>query len=285
MTYDEVSKDQRFLGKIASLACGYNGGIDAFATMAKNHGVVVPEERAASIVKAYRESNPQITSFWKEVGAAMLSAIRNPGSVVRLSTCDVSYQVKQLAGYLNLVTTLPSGRKLYHPEPEITRGVAFRRGTSKVVMWSEGTSFGSMYSTLFDDAHESPREFLEENYQTVLKMFPKDTGQLQAWVADRVTYYGEFQGQWGRRVTHGGVGTENLAQAIAGDFLTAGCVRAEKAGYEIVMVIHDQSISQYAPEKGQSPEEFTRIMCVLPPWAPDFPLVAETTVVPFYTKS
>ena len=112
----------------------------------------------------------------------------------------------------------------------------------------------------------------------------KDTGEKRNWEVNVITYWGQRSAIWCRVETHGGTIVENICQSLAGEFLTLGVVRAERAGYETFMVVHDQALSRYEPEKGQSTEEFTRLMCELPPWAPDFPLEAKTDIVDFYTK-
>lgn len=238
--YEQITKDQRFIGKVAALACGYNGGEAAFAIMAKNYSVDVEPKKAREIVKLYRENNPEIPRLWRAVGDAMKNAIRNPGETFRVPTCNVTYTVKRFAGHDNLLAKLPSGRTLLYPKPEIRR--------------------------------------------VVKKFEDKDTGIIKDWEVDEISYWGQHNNVWCRVVTHGGTGVENLCQAITGDFLTTAAVRAESKGYAIFMPVHDQLLSRYEPEKGQSAEEFTSIMCQLPAWAPDFPLAAATNIVRHYSK-
>ena len=63
-----------------------------------------------------------------------------------------------------------------------------------------------------------------------------------------------------------------------------GALNASKHGYNIVALIHDEALSEYAPEKGQTPEEFVRLLTELPTWAAGMPLAAEGDVVNFYKK-
>ena len=77
---------------------------------------------------------------------------------------------------------------------------------------------------------------------------------------------------------------ENLTQAVACDFLKLGCIRAEKAGYEPVTMIHDQLLTAYYPERENTVDGLVDALCALPPWAPDFPLAAVGNLAPFYRK-
>ena len=76
----------------------------------------------------------------------------------------------------------------------------------------------------------------------------------------------------------------NCSQAIAGDFISHGVLRAEEKGYEVVSLIHDEALASYRPEEGQTAEEFRDLLCTLPPWAQDFPLKADAGIIPFYSK-
>ena len=76
----------------------------------------------------------------------------------------------------------------------------------------------------------------------------------------------------------------NCVQAVAGDFMAIGARAAQKAGYRVFMLVHDQALAYFEPDKGQSVEEFESLICTLPDWASDFPLKAECDLVPFYTK-
>jgi DNA polymerase len=78
--------------------------------------------------------------------------------------------------------------------------------------------------------------------------------------------------------------TENCVQGIAFDFMAEGALNASKAGYEICALIHDEALSAYHPEKGQSLEEFVALLTKLPSWAEGMPLKAEGDVVKFYRK-
>lgn len=76
----------------------------------------------------------------------------------------------------------------------------------------------------------------------------------------------------------------NCTQAVAADIMANGACNAERAGYEIAALIHDEALAYYAPEKGQSIREFISLLTTLPKWADGLPIEAEGDVVPFYKK-
>lgn len=108
---DQISKDQRQIGKVVILACGYQGHVGAFQSMAEVYGVTVSDERAAEIVNAWRDNNKAIVRFWYDLEDAAKTAVQRPGVLVKCG--PIAYQVRQ--GFL--VCRLPSGRFLFYPRP------------------------------------------------------------------------------------------------------------------------------------------------------------------------
>lgn len=87
---------------------------------------------------------------------------------------------------------------------------------------------------------------------------------------------------WGDNETWGGTLVENITQAVAADIMAHGAHQAERAGYEIATLIHDQALAYY--QEWQSSEEFVRLLTDLPSWAVGLPIEAEGDLVPFYRK-
>jgi DNA polymerase len=66
--------------------------------------------------------------------------------------------------------------------------------------------------------------------------------------------------------------------------MALGALNAEAAGYQVYLLIHDEILGAYEPEKGQSPEGLEALMTKLPEWAEGMPLAAEGGIVKFYQK-
>lgn len=80
--YEEVTKDQRQIGKVADLALGYGGGDGAFTLMASNYGVHLPPEQVTEIVFNWRAGRPAFGRWWSLCEYAILIALDQPGKEV-----------------------------------------------------------------------------------------------------------------------------------------------------------------------------------------------------------
>ena len=105
----EVTKDQRQLGKVAILACGFAGGIGAFAAMGRIYGVVLPESEAKRTVDAWRRANGWAVRYWAKLEDAYTRAMRNKGREFKAG------RVTYLYDGVHLWYALPSGRILCYP--------------------------------------------------------------------------------------------------------------------------------------------------------------------------
>lgn len=91
----------------------------------------------------------------------------------------------------------------------------------------------------------------------------------------KLTYMGmdSVTKQWVRIDTYGGKLCENVVQATARDILAEALLNADAAGYDPVMHIHDEMVTE-VPEGFGSIEELERIMATLPGWCKDWPIKA-----------
>ena len=117
----DIAKDseERFLGKTAELALGYQGGAKAFLKMAENFGASIPEDRAEEIKNAWRETNPEIAGyengFWVSMERATAAAVKNPGSIYSVSDRRIRFKTEGRW----LLMRLPSGRRIRYLDPEV----------------------------------------------------------------------------------------------------------------------------------------------------------------------
>jgi DNA polymerase len=63
---EEISKEERFMGKTVVLGCGYGLGAAKFQSSLKSSGVSLELEECKHIINTYRESYPAIPALWKQ---------------------------------------------------------------------------------------------------------------------------------------------------------------------------------------------------------------------------
>ena len=107
--YAEVDKDQRQIGKVQELACGFAGGVGAFAAMGRIYNILLPESDARRMVDAWRRANAWSVPYWQKLEHAYTAAMRNKGQ--EFSAGRVTY----LFDGAHLWYVLPSGRVLCYP--------------------------------------------------------------------------------------------------------------------------------------------------------------------------
>ena len=98
-------------GKIAELALGYGRSVGALKSMgALEMGLT--EDELYPLVEAWRQTNPNIVSFWWDVDRAAMEAVKFRHEA---DTHGIHFEYK--SGMLFI--TLPSGRKLAYVKPKI----------------------------------------------------------------------------------------------------------------------------------------------------------------------
>lgn len=211
-------KEERQLGKVGVLGCGFQMGAARFKEHAKNQaGLVISEDLAERTVKTYRETYPEVVKLWYAQERAAILATKNPGRTF------VEGPIKWKVQGKFLYCRLPSGRCLAYPDPMV-----------KII------------KTKWDTDKES----------------------LTFMASNAITK------KWEREHTYGGKLVENIVQATARDLMANGMLNVEKAGYKVVMTVHDEVISE-VPENFGSVKEFENLLSTPPQWAKDYPIKAE----------
>jgi DNA polymerase len=147
---DEITKDQRMVGKVQELALGFGGGIGAFQTMARGYGVKVTDERANEIKQLWRDSHPRVVSYWWDLERAALEAVAHPGAKVTVR--QTAFIVKGSF----LFAKLPSGRMLTYPYPvlkaietpwgEMKEQVHYMKVNGLTNKWEESHAYGGLWA-------------------------------------------------------------------------------------------------------------------------------------------
>lgn len=95
---------------------------------------------------------------------------------------------------------------------------------------------------------------------------------------DNLTYMGvnQYTRQWGRIKTYGGKLVENATQAFARDVMAENMPDIEEAGFDIVLTVHDELVTEADDVCGHiySHQTLASRMSRVPSWAPGLPLAA-----------
>lgn len=247
-TYDLLNAGPRHRftvsGRLVSNCFGVGGKGLMTSLAAPPYNVQRSRALCNEYVKTYRDNHPETVKAWRDIEDAARNAIGNPGQEFLACNGKLKFTCGSVADIPYLAICLPSGRRLFYPRPQIKP--TFKR---------------------YDE------EEMDEDH------WKREKGGY--WV-EQISFYGKINetNKWGRIGTWGSRLFENCVQAIGADLLNYGCSQAEKEGYDIFMIVHDQALAHDTkPLDG-----FIEALCRKQPWAETFPLEASGAIHPFYLK-
>ena len=124
--YEDVTKDQRQVGKVQELALGFLGGPGAFETFGRVYGVRLTEAEVKRAVDGWRRANPWAMDHGQRLETAYTRAVRNPS--IEFSAGRVTY----LFDGTHLWYALPSGRVLCYPYAKLEEdGLTYAKASWK----------------------------------------------------------------------------------------------------------------------------------------------------------
>jgi len=107
------------LGKVAELASGYQGWINAWLHFGA--GDYMSEEEIKQNILAWRKASPAIVAFWAGLEAAAIAAVERPGAP--FSYQAITYEARADVLYCHL----PSGRAMPYHAPRLREEVRYRK--------------------------------------------------------------------------------------------------------------------------------------------------------------
>jgi DNA polymerase len=108
---------------------------------------------------------------------------------------------------------------------------------------------------------------------------PTEQWAIHYWTVNGVTK------QWEKTPTWGGKLLQNCTEGLCRDFLAGAKLRLERAGYTVILSVHDEIITEVDDGSSKSVAEMLAIMTKVPSWAPGFPLKAEGAAGKRYAKA
>lgn len=257
--YEEVTKAQRQIGKVAELACGYQGSADALMRFAKAMGIELEEELAEEIVDGWRELHAPIVQLWKDLQTGFRDAI-NEGYAER---CGGRIKFQRADDGSAIAIFLPDGRPLIYQDAHTAGEWKSFRKLFATVAEAEA------YSLTGKDGYIDRVESAARVAKGKKKPFVAYTSR---WI-ETIKYrnsLGFFEH------TYGGKITENIVQAGCRQMLARCLVMAEDAGLCPVLDVHDEIVCEV--DDGElviARHVLHDIMTSLPDWAEGFPAGAD----------
>lgn len=253
--------DEYQLAKAQVLANGFGQGANKFMTTAWDiFRLKLSLKQSRLAVKNYREANEAVPKMWENVERAAINAVTKGGEF-EAGRCKFIYDPSRFYGGIKFLwAELPSGRRLAYASPQVSWRV-------------------KEYEVFHVYTDSTGEPILDKNgneQYTVEKKKTKPTETLEFWAVNPKTK------KWNLERTWGGTLTENVTQATARDLTMPAGLRLEKAGFRDLLSIHDEAVHESS--EGQSLDEFVRIMCEQPAWAPGLPISAKGWIGPRYRK-
>jgi DNA polymerase I-like protein with 3'-5' exonuclease and polymerase domains len=109
---EEISKDERFVGKTTILGAGYGMGAQKFKAQLKTFNVEVSDEETAHIIKVYRETYDWIPALWRKAGLALDAMLANQTTTLGCGGILVVEGAKGIRLPNGLYVKYPNLRKL-----------------------------------------------------------------------------------------------------------------------------------------------------------------------------
>lgn len=248
---EDVDKQMRQIGKVMELALGYAGGVGAFLTFAAAYGIdlEVLAEQAFRSIPQHVMAQANIMFEWHRDKKK-----KDPAGATGLSkqawlVCE-SFKLAWREAHPATVALWNDLEATVRQAIDVP-GKTFQCRALKVRRDGKWLRIGLPSGRVL--CYPSPEI-----------------------VDDTVTYMGnnQYTRKWERLRTYSGKLAENAVQAIARDVLGGAMHPVEDAGYEIVLHVHDELVTEAPDTDEYNAEGLSALLAANPPWAPDMPLAA-----------
>ena len=246
--HTEVDEDQRQIGKIQELALQFAGGVGAFVTFAAAYNIdldALADVAYDTLPDTVREEAEGCYKWMVKKGKSTFDM--KPNTFVM---CD---------SFKRLWRQAHPAISSYWGELEAAIRMAARNPGNTIQCRKVKVRRDGAWLRL---GLPSGRSLCYPGIQV------DDEGQI--------SYMGQNQytRKWQRIKSHGGKFFENLCQALARDVMARNMPDIENAGYEIVLTVHDEVITE-APDTDEfNVDGLSKLLSAVKPWAVGMPLAA-----------
>lgn len=289
---EDVNSDQRQKGKVQELALGYQGGVGAFVTFALNYNIDL-EQMAADAwdtlppdlvdeaesflswlhakvwdasekrIKKGADRQEEANRVKKELDAAQYGLSREVFIVCdvfkrawRLAHPKIASIWKELGDAVIMATNCP-GQTYTVGVLKIRRDGAWLR-----IRLPSGGFLCYPSPRVGTGRRVKELDGEEEDEETAVK------GQ---W-----SYMGlnQYSHKWTRIKSYGGKIFENICQAVARDVMAYNMPDVEAAGYEIILTVHDELLTEALDNYRFRPDYLAALLAASKDWSKGLPLAA-----------
>lgn len=244
---EDVDKEQRQVGKVQELALGYEGGVGAFLTFATAYGL----DLDAMAEQAFDGIDPSIMNEairaweWHKKERRTTFGLKKKTWLV----CD-SFK-----------------RSWRYAHPNIFAWWSELKQAATNALQNPNTPFKCRKV-----------DFIKKGSWLLIRL---PSGRFLCYpgakVEDgKISYMGnnQYTRKWERLYTYGGKFAENITQAVSRDVLGHNMPIIEQAGYEIVLSVHDEVITETPNIDDFNDTDLSKKLSTNPNWALDLPLAA-----------
>ena len=106
-------------GKVAELALGYQGGVNAMKRMG-GEAMGMTEEEMLDIVQKWRKKSPHIVALWNRIQIAVIKTVESgKDSYLSIKEKEIRFHMNFIENMEFLQIYLPSGRYICYAEPKL----------------------------------------------------------------------------------------------------------------------------------------------------------------------
>lgn len=245
---DSVTKDQRQIGKVQELALGYEGGVGAFITFSTAYGIDL--DAMANLAVA-------------SIDERIMYEAKNAYEWAEKNKRTYGLSAK---AYIVCDAFKRSWREAH---PRIAN------------FWKElDYQVRSVITGAISNAHINNKLVIDKVGAWLRIRLP--SGRYLCYPGARIDEHGKisymglntYSRKWERINTYGGKIAENITQAVARDVMAWSMPRIDHMGFNIVLTVHDEIITEAPDVPNYSHDYLSQILSTPPRWAKDLPLAA-----------
>lgn len=242
-----VTKDQRQIGKVQELALGYGGGVGAFTTFAIAYGI---------------DLDQLADDAWDTLPPQEVEASRS-WLAVRKKDKEYEHTMSDKA----FITCDTLKRMWRNAHSNINQLWYDLENACRNAINAEGQTFRAGKLAIRRDGTWLRIRLPSGRYLCYPNIRIKD---------DTIQYQGmnQYTRKWQYLSTYSGKLFENICQAMSRDILAHNMHTIDKAGYKIVLTVHDEVICEAPDTADFNHEHLSELLAANPPWAKDMPLAA-----------